>query len=109
MTLDSVANSIVWNFNYANIAAPTLMHLHTGAAGVNGGVFVNLGVATTSAANTTAINLTPTNFYVNVHNGVFPAGAVRGQITAIPEPSSIAAFAIGGAVIAYRIRRRKTA
>lgn len=122
MTLDSVANTVVWNFNYANIAAPTAMHIHTGAAGANGPVLVNLGVATTgdplstligststSPANIAAINLNPTNFYVNIHNAVIPSGAIRGQITAIPEPSSIAVLAIGGAAIAYRIRRRKTA
>ncbi len=92
ITLDPDTNMISWNFTYANIAAPTLMHIHTGQDGASGGILINLGVATSggagtliSSTTTTAANITnilnnPQNFYVNVHNSPFPNGAVRGQI-----------------------------
>jgi hypothetical protein len=93
LTINAATNQISWNFTYANIAAPTLMHIHTGAAGVNGPVLVNLGVVTSggpgtlinstvaSAANVAAILANPTGFYVNIHNSPFPGGAIRGQLT----------------------------
>ncbi|MFO0875554.1 MAG: CHRD domain-containing protein [Phycisphaerales bacterium] len=96
LTIDKTTNTISWNFTYSNIAAPTLMHIHPGAAGVAGGVLVNLGVATsggagtlisqtvTTAANVNMILANPTGFYVNIHNSPFPGGAIRGQITPVP-------------------------
>ena len=74
------------------ITAPTAAHIHSGAAGVNGGILVDFspgfsnGIAFGSASVPTDV-LTdilghPDGFYVNVHNSDFPAGAVRGQLAA---------------------------
>ena len=76
-----------------NIAAPTAAHIHTGAAGVNGGVAIALSTpaagspgtsmfctAAAPAGLTTAIRNNPQNFYINVHNAALPLGAVRGQL-----------------------------
>src|SRR5262249_34011008 len=75
-----------------NIDAPTQMHLHKGAAGVAGPVALNLGVATSGGPGTLIgstvtlpglINLIladPDGYCVEIHNGSFPAGAVRGQL-----------------------------
>jgi hypothetical protein len=109
ITIDD-SGAISWSFTYANIAAPTAMHIHGPGAppGTAAGVFVGLGVATsggagtlisstsTSAANATAINANPGNFYVNIHNAAFPGGAVRGQLgTVVPEPPTLALLALG--------------
>jgi len=71
-----------------NIGAPTAAHIHTGAAGVAGGVVVPLDVntLTNGTADITQdlanqINANPSGFYVNVHNAEFPNGAIRGQLT----------------------------
>ncbi|HMN95685.1 MAG TPA: CHRD domain-containing protein [Phycisphaerales bacterium] len=99
LTIDSSTNQVSWSFVYGNIAAPTLMHIHIGAAGVNGPIVVNLGIATsggpgtlissttTSAANVAAILANPLGYYVNIHNTPFPGGAVRGQL--VPAPATI--------------------
>jgi len=99
LTIDKTTNTISWSFAFANIAAPTAMHIHTGAAGAAGGVLVNLGVATsggagtlisstaTTAANINTILANPPGFYVNIHNAAFPGGAVRGQL--IPMPATV--------------------
>lgn len=97
LTIDDVTNMISWSFTYENIDAPTLMHIHTGAAGVPGPVLVNLGVATSggpgtlisstvaSEANIKLILADPAGFYVNIHNAPFPAGAIRSQLLRLSD------------------------
>jgi hypothetical protein len=79
-----------------------LGHIHTGAAGVNGGVLVNTGLsaaapvlAADGSANlsftsidvnaTNALNIynNPAGFYVNFHTPTNPGGVVRGQLTRV--------------------------
>lgn len=73
-----------------NVTEPTMVHIHKGAAGVAGPPVVTLdtpkdGISKNCADITkdvaTAIAADPSSYYVNVHNGPFPAGAVRGQLT----------------------------
>ena len=76
--------------------APRAAHIHKGAAGSNGPVEVNLawpqdGQAADcltegeagkglDAGEVQEILANPSSFYVNVHNGEFPGGAVRAQL-----------------------------
>ena len=89
--------------NVANLPAGStliLAHIHTGAAGVQGGVLVNTGLSAATAitvgANGTAtltinnvsLNVTdinniianPAGFYFNIHSALHPGGVVRGQL-----------------------------
>ncbi len=86
ITIDGT--TLRYNVWTQNIAAPTQAHIHTGAAGVAGNVFVALDVnALTNGSTPIAtevanqIKANPSAFYVNVHNADFPSGAVRGQLT----------------------------
>ena len=76
-----------------NIVAPVAAHIHTGPSGVNGAIAIALNAPATGspgtsvfctvaapAGLTTAIRNNPQGFYINVHNGAFPLGAVRGQL-----------------------------
>ncbi|MEC9373981.1 MAG: CHRD domain-containing protein, partial [Planctomycetota bacterium] len=95
ITFDRDAGTISWNITYNNITTPSAMHIHPGAAGSSGGVFVGLGVATTggsgtliSSVNTSQANIdtilaNPTGYYVNIHNADFGPGAIRAQIPAL--------------------------
>jgi hypothetical protein len=82
------------------IEPATAAHIHAGPAGVAGGIVVGLRAPTTGFAaacitaapddmNSTetltvselaAIRADASQFYVNIHNTPFPAGAIRGQL-----------------------------
>jgi len=78
-----------------DIAEPSASHIHSGSAGQDGDVVVDLqasfsaagsgtwvafGSVSASAGTIASILDDPSAFYVNVHNADHPAGAVRSQI-----------------------------
>ena len=78
-----------------NLLGASAAHIHAGAATVNGAIVLTLptpsapsvgnpgvsaGCMPLAAATIAAIRANPANFYINVHNGTFPAGALRGQL-----------------------------
>ena len=90
--------------NFPDTPTVTGLHVHTGAAGVNGGVVINTGIAggANSLAITTARGIierqaqvqaadtagvaalrglfeNPNAYYVNLHTSVYPGGVIRGQ------------------------------
>lgn len=93
VTIDPATGQVCWNITVNNIAAATQSHIHTGAAGVSGGVLVPLDVdgftgstqgcveGQDKAALQSIID-NPAGFYVNVHTADYKPGAVRGQLAA---------------------------
>jgi hypothetical protein len=83
---------------FPNGTALTDAHIHGGAAGVNGGILVNLGLPAGSVSFPTgggtfsrkgitvtvdqanAILANPGNFYFNIHTAAHPGGVARGQL-----------------------------
>ena len=77
-----------------------LAHIHTGASGIAGGVLINTNLSAASPiildangagtltinniaidqGNATNIVANPAGFYFNMHSGINPGGAVRGQL-----------------------------
>jgi hypothetical protein len=47
--------------------------------------------------------------YVNIHNSLFPGGEIRGDLTAIPEPSTWMLLGLSFAAVAGLRRRAKSA
>lgn len=71
------------------IATPTMAHVHTGAAGTNGGPVITIDVTGKGSDMCIAVEpeklkpivANPAGYYVNIHTADFPGGAIRGQLT----------------------------
>jgi len=105
VTLDADAGEVCYDLDFSRIGTPDKAHIHTGAEGVPGPVFIllfdvnpvsgtpndeisndlerghikrcNVGV---DAAKIMQVMADPAGFYVNLHNARYPAGALRGQL-----------------------------
>jgi hypothetical protein len=99
-----VGGSADFDVTYAFPGAVTFtgLHIHSGAAGVNGPVTINSGISGTNpivsdtgqgsidlqgqATNAAALDTVrgmlenPANYYVNLHSTVSPGGVIRGQL-----------------------------
>ncbi len=87
--INATRGRICYALAVKHIAPATMAHIHVGAVTAAGPVVVNFDPPTRGfSANCTtvdpalagAIAATPSNYYVNVHNADFMAGAVRGQL-----------------------------
>jgi hypothetical protein len=106
---------ITFSFAWSGIGAPTLGHIHAGAAGVNGPVKVGLftepmpTTATAASGSVTitdpqiaaAIRANPSGFYANLHSSEFPGGAVRGQLAPLGHPADLLSIVRPGPVRAF--------
>ena len=90
MRLNQGQGTITYEISVDGIAEAAAAHIHLGPAGVAGPVVVTLnpptggfssGVADVDPELIKAIRKNPENYYVNVHNADYPAGAVRGQLS----------------------------
>ena len=90
LTFNHGQGEVCFALAVSNIAAATAAHIHEAPAGVAGGIVVGLTPPTSgsSAGCVTAnqelikdIIQNPSEYYVNVHNAGFPAGAIRGQLS----------------------------
>ncbi len=114
-TLDDVTGAITLSGTFGGlIAAATAAHIHGPALpGVNGPVILPLTVSNATSGTVTGngiftaaqvADLLAGRHYVNIHTSTFPGGEIRGQITAVPEPGTLAALGLGAAAL---LRRRK--
>ena len=100
--LDTDTYEVCWDIVYTGIATPTGAHIHAGAAGQSNPTpligFPNptpdafSGCTEAPATDVEPILANPANFYVNVHTGEFPNGAIRGQLAKGPEPAGAMHF-----------------
>jgi CHRD domain len=107
--VDTGRTRVCFAVAWANIGAPLFAHIHRGVAGVNGPVvvpFFDVPEATPGgppaalpdtiaaaagciggqdAALLRDIRRHPSAYYVNVHTGEFPGGAIRGQLRRLAD------------------------
>jgi hypothetical protein len=88
-----------------DVPGPTLIHIHRGAAGVNGPIVFDLGDPT-SPVQATWSGMTPADvadllagdLYINIHTSGRPAGEIRGQM--LPRTVDSFGFFAGGGQMA---------
>jgi hypothetical protein len=72
----------------------------------NAGFISNNGGSVESARLAFLAGLASGKAYLNIHTTAFPGGEIRGFLTAVPEPGSIALFGLGMTGLAVLRRRR---
>ena len=82
---------VCFELTASGIAPATAAHIHVGSSDVAGPVVVGLAPPTSGSSSgcvsdvdrdlIKAIIQNPENYYVNVHNADYPAGALRGQLS----------------------------
>ncbi len=88
-------SSVCYNIKFENIGMASAAHIHKGNKSTSGDVKVTLfegsesspakGCTEADAALIEKIQSNPSRYYVNVHTGDYPGGAIRGQLKNVGE------------------------
>jgi len=91
LRLNAAQEQICYTLTVSTIAPATAAHIHVGPTDTAGPVVVGLAPPTSGASSgcvegvasslIKAIIQHPEEYYVNVHNAEYPAGALRGQLS----------------------------
>lgn len=91
LTLNQGQGEICFEITSSGYAADEAIvagHIHEGAAGVNGGVVVNLQISSADSSGCVdvepglvkQIRKSPGDYYINLHSNLTPSGVIRGQL-----------------------------
>jgi len=90
ITVDASTGRVCYVLLVSGLDAPTGAHIHHAPVGVASPPHVanlvppvggrSAGCTTVTRADASEILRHPDDFYVNVHNAVYPSGAIRGQL-----------------------------
>ena len=103
----------------------TAMHIHDAGSNdftANGGVVLNLGTqpgfdgdlssggfsGTVTLSSDQVTDMLAGQYYINVHTAANPGGEIRGNFTAVPEPSSFLLSGLAACGMVLRRRRKQS-
>jgi len=86
--LNSATGKVCWTFTVKGLDTVSAAHIHKAPKGKSGNVVVPFfagklkakGCVSATKAVITAIEKSPSQYYVNIHTVKYPAGAIRGQL-----------------------------
>jgi hypothetical protein len=91
LTLNQGQGTITYTMHVEGIEPARAAHIHFGSAGMPGPVVITLMAPTSGMSSGVIENVSkeliknirqnPEMYYVNVHNAVYPGGALRGQLS----------------------------
>jgi hypothetical protein len=83
----------------------------SGFPSATSGTYVNTFDLTTDLTGITVAsfitNLEAGLAYINIHDGTFPSGEIRGQLSLVPEPPAIGILGLAGVAMFAATRRRQ--
>jgi hypothetical protein len=91
LRLNPGRGQVCFTITVAGVEPVAAAHIHRGVSTTTGGIVVHMSPATPTLGTWSGCEAAPRslileifhqpqNFYVNVHNGPFPGGALRGQL-----------------------------
>ncbi|HME71849.1 MAG TPA: CHRD domain-containing protein [Myxococcota bacterium] len=121
VVLDDVADTMKVDLSWQGLSGPAIAaHIHgPGAAGTNAAIlfpFANVPAVISGSMPEQMIPITPAQiadleaglYYMNIHTAMFPLGEIRGQLTQVPEPGTLALIAGGAFGLAVGAKQRRT-
>lgn len=101
-TINESKGTICYSIKFKALAGINGVHIHKGAAGVDGPVVVALNAKRFNKTGSACVKespavlgeiaMDPGMYYFNIHTKKFPAGAVRGQLTGIARTKKVPAM-----------------
>lgn len=125
VTLDDILFTVAVHVSFNDLSVPaTAGHIHccTAVPGVGNigvsvgfagfpaavsGTYDNTFVLSNAAFTTLRTGIQEGRSYVNIHNGNFPGGEIRGFLAPVPEPSTYALMLAGLGLAGLAARRRR--
>jgi hypothetical protein len=88
VSIDNAANQLCYELAWQNIDEPNASHVHVGTADQAGQIMVDLDLPANGPKGCIPVDSTsvghmtggPKSHYVDLHNGSYPEGAIRGQL-----------------------------
>ncbi len=107
--INSDTNQVCYELTTSGLSEqPTAGHIHTGAKGTSGPVYIDFMVptnglkncVTSEAAKVSAVTANPSGYYVNIHTASYQMGAMRGQLVAAASTSTTSDSSSGSSSLA---------